>query len=158
MRAGLHLASRPRSTNSEVDSTPQVSLGGEEVGADETIMSQEDYLFGVVDKRSTFTNLGAHSSLARALESCGKRTATIIQSKTFSAVIGGKDVVIGAETGSGKTMAYMVPLVQRCLEAKFEEDDENREDKDELDEFNISKNYPKILVCLLYTSPSPRDA
>jgi superfamily II DNA/RNA helicase len=146
MRAGLHLASRPRSTNSEVDSTPQVSLGGEEVGADETIMSQEDYLFGVLDKRSTFTDLGAHSSLARALESCGKRTATIIQSKTFSAVIGGKDVVIGAETGSGKTMAYMVPLVQRCLEANFEEDDENREDKDELDEFNVSKNYPKILV------------
>lgn len=139
---------RQGSTSAE-DSTPKVSLGGEEVGVDEVLMSQEDFLFGVSNTRATFKDLGTHSSLAGALESCGKSTATIIQSKAFSAVSSGKDVVIGAETGSGKTMAFVVPLIQKCLEAKLEEEEEEEsggEEKDELDEFNLSKNYPRILV------------
>ncbi len=135
------LRSNPRST--AVDSTPNVAIGGTEIGADEVLMSRDDYLFGLSEDRMTFLDLGADSSIAGALQACGKSTATIIQSRTFSAINDGKDVVIGAETGSGKTMAFIVPLIQKCLEASAAE---QQEETDDLDEFNISKNYPRILV------------
>jgi len=43
-----------------------------------------------------------------------------VQSEAIPKVLGGDDVVIAAETGSGKSLAYMLPLVQRVRELSEE--------------------------------------
>lgn len=78
--------------------------------------SSDAYLFG--DKPVTFNQLGVMPSLCNALASCGKNHATLIQLHSFPKVIAGNDVIIASETGSGKTYAYLIPLIQKCLEYK----------------------------------------
>lgn len=41
--------------------------------------------------------------------------STSIQNLSFDAVYNGQDVIIGAETGSGKTYSYLLPLIDRIL-------------------------------------------
>ena len=50
--------------------------------------------------------------LQAALAKCNYKTATSIQHKTFDPILDGKNVLIGAETGSGKTLSYLIPLLQ----------------------------------------------
>ncbi len=49
-------------------------------------------------------------ALSEKLEAHGLQNATSIQKKSIPAILSGADVLIGAETGSGKTLSYMVPL------------------------------------------------
>ena len=74
-------------------------------------MSGEDYLFGGSDDRQSFNNLGISNNLCNALENIGKPLATAIQAQSTPMILNGDDVVIAAETGSGKTMAYLIPLL-----------------------------------------------
>lgn len=98
----------------------------------EFVMADRDeYLFG--DKKS-FRELGVMEDLCKALDLCGKTVPTTIQSKSFPIIYSGVDVVIGAETGSGKTFSYLVPLVQQCLENHQENIPEGR------------KKYPSVIV------------
>lgn len=57
-----------------------------------------------------------HPSSKRALvEDMGLQTMTEVQAKTFSAALAGKDVLARARTGTGKTLAFLVPVVERIL-------------------------------------------
>lgn len=95
----------------------------------EFVMADRDeYLFG--DKKS-FRELGVTEDLCKALDLCGKTVATTIQSKSFPIIYSGVDVVIGAETGSGKTFSYLVPLMQQCLESE---------------ECGVPHKYPSVIV------------
>ena len=131
-----------RSTN-DIDSTPCVDIGGGNSINEGKFMDRSDFLFGPKEQRVTFRETGVHADIAAALEKCGKTKATLIQAKTFEAITKGKDVVIGAETGSGKTMAYMVPILHQLLLRK-EEEERNEEDFSEA--LHISKNYPSVVV------------
>ena len=129
------------STN-EVNSTPHVDLGGNLAENMGISMDRDVFLFGEKEDRMTFKQIGVHPDIARALEQCGKTTATLIQTRTFEAITNDRDIVIGAETGSGKTMAFMVPLLHRCLSRKLSEVHE----EDGSEEVDISKNYPPIVI------------
>lgn len=65
-------------------------------------------------------SLGLNPALLRALEEAGKGTATAVQAEAVPLALSGKDVVIGAETGGGKTLAYLIPTVQKLLNWKPE--------------------------------------
>jgi superfamily II DNA/RNA helicase len=54
--------------------------------------------------------LPGYPTLVDRLKTQGLEYATSIQSKTIPAILSGKDTIIGAETGSGKTLSYMLPL------------------------------------------------
>ena len=60
-----------------------------------------------------FSELGLKPEILRALTDMGYEELTPIQEKTFSSILDGKDLLARAETGSGKTAACGIPLVQK---------------------------------------------
>ncbi|MCX2861925.1 DEAD/DEAH box helicase [Paucibacter sp. PLA-PC-4] len=66
----------------------------------------------------SFATLGLSPALLRAVREQGYHAPTPIQSAAIPAVLGGGDVLGLAQTGSGKTAAYALPLLQRVLASR----------------------------------------
>jgi len=62
-----------------------------------------------------FLALGLSPSLARPLVKLGYTTPTPVQLKTIPIVLSGRDVVVRAPTGTGKTAAFGLPMIDRLL-------------------------------------------
>ena len=60
----------------------------------------------------SFKNLNLNTPLYNALDDLGFTTPTPIQEEAFNVVASGKDVVGIAQTGTGKTYAYMLPILK----------------------------------------------
>src|SRR5215213_2199745 len=60
-----------------------------------------------------FSDLRLAEPLLRALVSEGYQTATPIQAKAIPPVLEGRDVMGAAQTGTGKTAAFALPILQR---------------------------------------------
>ncbi|KAI4119454.1 MAG: hypothetical protein LQ338_007266 [Usnochroma carphineum] len=63
----------------------------------------------------SFQSMSLSRPILRGLASVGFSVPTRIQSKTIPIALLGKDVVGGAVTGSGKTAAFIVPILERLL-------------------------------------------
>jgi len=61
----------------------------------------------------TFPELGLIEPLARALSELGYETPTPIQAQSIPALLAGRDLIGQAQTGTGKTAAFALPLLQR---------------------------------------------
>ena len=61
----------------------------------------------------TFDDLNLNSSLLKALDEMGYSQPTSIQQKIFSVVMSGRDVCGIAQTGTGKTFAYLLPCLRQ---------------------------------------------
>ena len=64
---------------------------------------------------SSFSQLSLAPSLARAVADMGYETMTPIQEQAIPVVLEGRDVMGAAQTGTGKTAAFSLPLIQRML-------------------------------------------
>ena len=64
---------------------------------------------------SSFSNLSLAPELARAVAEMGYETMTPIQEQAIPVVLQGKDVMGAAQTGTGKTAAFALPLLQRMM-------------------------------------------
>ena len=62
---------------------------------------------------TTFASLGIAAPIQTALAEYGYETPTVIQEKAIPAGIAGRDVLGSAQTGTGKTCAFGVPILQR---------------------------------------------
>ncbi len=60
----------------------------------------------------SFSDLGLAPELSRAVAEQGYETPTPIQKRAIPAVIAGRDVLAGAQTGTGKTAAFVLPVLQ----------------------------------------------
>src|SRR5271170_7605273 len=60
-----------------------------------------------------FADLNLSGPLLQAIESSGYTTATPIQARAIPLLLAGRDVLGQAQTGTGKTAAFAVPLLQR---------------------------------------------
>jgi ATP-dependent RNA helicase RhlE len=68
---------------------------------------------------STFGALGLSAALLKALEGLPYTQPTPIQEQAIPAVLFGKDVLGIAQTGSGKTASYVLPVLQRLMEERW---------------------------------------
>jgi ATP-dependent RNA helicase RhlE len=60
-----------------------------------------------------FNQLGLSAELLRAIEKQGYQTATPIQQQAIPYILEGRDVLAGAQTGTGKTAGFTLPMLQR---------------------------------------------
>ncbi len=67
---------------------------------------------------ASFADLGLSEPLLRALEEIGFEHPTLIQAEVIPPALEGRDVVGLAETGSGKTAAFVLPILERLREGK----------------------------------------
>lgn len=63
----------------------------------------------------TFDSLGLLPPLLSALDALGYSQPTPVQDQAIAPLLAGRDALVSAETGSGKTVAFCLPLLQRCL-------------------------------------------
>lgn len=62
-----------------------------------------------------FDELQLSNELHEAVESFGFEELTTIQEKTFSPIISGNDIIACSQTGSGKTVAFLLPMMEKML-------------------------------------------
>ncbi|MCK5044324.1 DEAD/DEAH box helicase, partial [Candidatus Parcubacteria bacterium] len=65
-----------------------------------------------------FDDFDIDSKLLEVLNNLGFRVPTPIQYKTIPITIKGKDVIGIAQTGTGKTLAFGIPIIQKILQAR----------------------------------------
>ena len=66
---------------------------------------------------SPFTALGLRPEIVRSVVDEGYTTPTPIQDKVLSHVLAGRDVIACAQTGTGKTAAFVLPLLEQLAKA-----------------------------------------
>jgi ATP-dependent RNA helicase DeaD len=63
--------------------------------------------------RKPFAELGLSAEVLRAVAKLGFEEATPIQAETIPVLLSGRDVIGQSQTGSGKTAAFAIPLIER---------------------------------------------
>ena len=91
----------------------------EEKARQEAFFAPESQADGVTAARAilggSFQNMSLSRPILRGLAAVGFSEPTPIQAKTIPVALRGQDVVGGAVTGSGKTAAFMIPILERLL-------------------------------------------
>ena len=62
-----------------------------------------------------FTDFGFEDGLMDGIDSMGYETATPVQEQVIPLVLDGRDVIAAAQTGTGKTAAFLLPVIQKLL-------------------------------------------
>ena len=65
----------------------------------------------------SFASLGLADALLRAVSDVGYTDPTPIQKQAIPAVLEGRDLLAGAQTGTGKTAGFVLPILQRLMNA-----------------------------------------
>jgi ATP-dependent RNA helicase RhlE len=68
----------------------------------------------------SFSSLGLSAELLRAVTDQGYSEPTPVQSQAIPVILEGRDVLAGAQTGTGKTAGFTLPLLQRLAERRPE--------------------------------------
>ncbi len=63
----------------------------------------------------SFSSIQLHPKLAESVKALGYKTPTPIQAAAIPSILAGKDVMGLAQTGTGKTAAFVLPILQRLL-------------------------------------------
>lgn len=103
---------KPQDGNITKRKKPSAQLEAEAVDAS---VHNPDLLDNEEAKETTFEEIGLCPELANACRDAGWRYPTRIQAATCPVVAEGRDIVGVAQTGSGKTGAYVLPLVNWLL-------------------------------------------
>jgi ATP-dependent RNA helicase RhlE len=63
----------------------------------------------------SFTQFDLHPNIAAGVKACNYETPTPIQEKAIPAILAGRDILGLAQTGTGKTAAFVLPILQHLL-------------------------------------------
>ncbi|MEX5505155.1 DEAD/DEAH box helicase [Pseudomonas putida] len=65
----------------------------------------------------SFASLGLSEALVRAIEAAGYTQPTPVQQRAIPAVLQGRDLMVAAQTGTGKTGGFALPILERLFPA-----------------------------------------
>lgn len=68
------------------------------------------------NSQTSFNELNLHSDILKAVEEAGLTTPTPIQQQAIPAILTGQDLCASAQTGTGKTMAFLLPALEKLSE------------------------------------------
>lgn len=74
---------------------------------------QNPEITAVDEPTPTFDDFNLHHEIKEAIVKMGFETPTPVQSRTYQAAIGGGDIIAMAQTGTGKTAAFGIPMAQK---------------------------------------------
>jgi ATP-dependent RNA helicase RhlE len=69
-----------------------------------------------------FTDFNFHGSLLEGIAASNYEEATAIQEQVIPLILHGKDIIASAQTGTGKTAAFLLPLLNKLLTADHKND------------------------------------
>ena len=72
----------------------------------------------ILQSGEDFASLNLGEDVTASLASLGFTKPTLIQKLACKSILQGDNSLIAAETGSGKTLSYLIPMIQRVLEHK----------------------------------------
>jgi ATP-dependent RNA helicase RhlE len=81
----------------------------------EQVTTEQEVALEVPDDSVSFESLGLSEQVLRAVSDAGYRTPTPIQQQAIPLVLNGRDVIGLAQTGTGKTAAFTLPLVNQLI-------------------------------------------
>jgi superfamily II DNA/RNA helicase len=97
-----------------------------------------------------FAELGLDSQIIQAVDQLGYSLCTPIQEQTIPHLLDGKDISGLAQTGTGKTAAFLIPLMDRILKGRIPTEGMSDEDKAKLEARRFpdwrAQNFVLILV------------
>ena len=73
----------------------------------------------VEETRTTFAELGLDASILQAVADSGYAHPTPIQQRAIPLILKGRDVMGLAQTGTGKTAAFTLPVIHRLIETRI---------------------------------------
>ena len=95
----------------------------------------------------TFAELGLNEQILAGVATLGFNAPTPVQTAAIPAVLAGKDVVASAQTGTGKTAAFMLPTLQRIAGEKRGEAEKSDAAAGRGAKRNAKRNaYPRALI------------
>jgi len=62
-----------------------------------------------------FTDFAFHENLAEGIEASGYEEPTPVQEQVIPLILAGRDIIASAQTGTGKTAAFLLPLLNKLL-------------------------------------------
>jgi len=102
-----------------------------------------------------FSELNLDQELINRCTALAYTKPTAVQSKVIPLILEGHDIIACAETGSGKTAAFLLPLIQKLGKRKSKGETRGRADRNNFQivkkqkEWRVSRDFP------LDTRPSP---
>ncbi|GAA0164017.1 RNA helicase [Lithospermum erythrorhizon] len=98
----------------------------------------------LVDETISWGTIGISDHLAKALANVGLSRPSLVQAACIPSILSGVDTVVAAETGSGKTHGYLVPLVNKLITTA----DESEDSFDPRSHCNLSVVLcPNVMLC-----------
>ena len=124
-RSGLNLSHSPSPTMEGSSLNASATSTGENIDADDPI-DNDNKKDGKNDDEEEeeeapllqFHQMGLDDRLLQAIAHLGWKEPTLIQEKAIPLALEGKDILARARTGSGKTGAFLIPLLQKLLISK----------------------------------------
>lgn len=68
----------------------------------------------------TFKEFNFHPLLYQGIEASGYENATPVQELVIPSILANRDLIASAQTGTGKTAAFLLPLINRYIDHKHE--------------------------------------
>ncbi len=99
----------------EADSLLQAEDSSEKVEIDGSLVSNEPPR---QEEKATFASFGVHADIVLSLNEAGITHPFPIQAMTLPIALGGHDIIGQAKTGTGKTLGFGIPALQRVVGPK----------------------------------------
>lgn len=109
----------PLPTLSRIKKKSDVSAASNAPSNEEPVSSRDARDIGLQVTDSTFATLNVAPWLVKSLSTMAIRRPTAIQKSCIPEILKGKDCIGGSRTGSGKTIAFAVPILQKWAEDPF---------------------------------------